>query len=92
MSNVGYVYLPSSCERRGIEAYSAWASALLVQLPRAMQEPQAVGRVTSTDSHASFYAHDKPLTKPCHYRGPVAKWTLEQNYAQIYHYHQADVQ
>ena len=33
---------------------SAWASALLVQTTMGMQEPQGVGRVTSTDSRAFF--------------------------------------
>ena len=77
MSYVGYVYLLSSCERRGIEAYSAWASALLVQHLWAMQEPRIVGRVTSTDSHASFYASiNGPLNITHH------EWELVETFAQ----------
>ena len=33
---------------------SAWASALLVRQRWATRRPQAVGRVTGTDSHAFF--------------------------------------
>ncbi|MBR5432878.1 MAG: hypothetical protein IK117_00405 [Bacteroidales bacterium] len=34
---------------------SAWASALLVSTNRAMREPQAVGRVTDTDSTLFYF-------------------------------------
>ena len=73
MSCVGYVYLPSSCERRGIEAYSAWASALLVQLPRAMQEPQNVGRVTIKTPTLLFYAHDRTINQTPPLQGASGK-------------------
>ena len=77
MSDVGYVYLLSSCERRSIEAYSAWASALLVQLLRAMREPLRAGRVTSTDSRASFYAHDKAINQTPPPQGASGNTKLE---------------
>ena len=39
----------------GVHIYiSAWASALLVQLYRAMRRPLCVGRATGTDSRAFF--------------------------------------
>lgn len=37
-----------------VYTYSAWASALLVLIRWAMREPQSMGRVTDTDSHAFF--------------------------------------
>lgn len=53
-----YVYiLSSSLPAKGVFKFlyiSAWASALLVQTTMGMQEPQGVGRVTSTDSRAFF--------------------------------------
>ncbi len=57
---------------------SAWASALLVSTGWAMPEPQSVGRVTGTDSHAFYFKY--PL-RGCGGESGTAK---DKNYEKVF--------